>query len=73
MPKNETPVLISEAEASKWLLFQQYFDPFDTMVKSGVFTVRNGSVSLDFDKTGILKNIRRTDILYSERYGDTRP
>lgn len=72
-PNKETTVYVSESEAKNWMLFQEFFDPFEVMVTCGVFKVRNGSVSLDFDKEGTLRAIRRSDVLYNERYGDIRP
>lgn len=66
--RNEIPVYMPKEEARKFVLFQQYFEPFTTMVDYGVFEVRNGSVSLHFDNKGILQSINRSDILYSARH-----
>jgi hypothetical protein len=61
-------VFIPDEEASKFLLFQQYFNPFTVMLDSGVFTIRNGSAILHFDSQGELQAINRADVLYSKRH-----
>lgn len=71
--QNKVAVYVADEDVSKWMLFQQYYSPFSVLVSAGVFSVRNGSVSLHFDREGVLKTINRADILYSERYGDNTP
>lgn len=61
-------IYIPDEEAKKFLLFQEYYDLFATMLEHGAFTVKNGSVTLHFDKQGKLKAINRADILYSSRF-----
>ena len=71
MDKNESiSIYIPDTEAKKFLLFQQYYDTFMIMMESNVFTVYNGSVTLHFDKKGVLKTINRSDVLYSSRHND---
>jgi len=38
------------------------------MVERGVFETKNGSVTLNFDKDGVLQTIERKDYLYSKRH-----
>jgi hypothetical protein len=71
MNKIEVAVYIPDEDASKWILFQQYYDPFTVMVNHGVFGVKNGSVALHFDHEGVLRAINRADILYSRKYENT--
>lgn len=74
-PTANIAIYVADADAAKWLVFQQHYDTFDILVNSGVFNVRNGSVSLHFDREGVLKTINRADLLYSERYAgvENRP
>lgn len=61
-------VYIPDNEASQFLLFQQYFEPFSLCVDNGVFDIRNGSAILHFDANGTLQAINRADVLYSRRH-----
>jgi hypothetical protein len=61
-------IYVPDAEAKMFLLFQEHFDQFNLMVNSGVFDVRNGSVTLHMDKNGSIKTINRSDVLYSARH-----
>jgi hypothetical protein len=62
------PIYIADAEAEKFLLFQQHYETFALLLDNGVFDVRNGSVTIHFDNKGILKAINRSDVLYSSRH-----
>lgn len=51
------------------LLFRSYMenkDTFDLLVKAGVFTIRNGNVTLNFDADGTLTEIKRNDLLFKK-------
>lgn len=61
------PVFIPDAEAAKFLLFQQYFDKISLLIDSGVLDQRGATILLDFDRQGKLKSIRRNDYLYTDR------
>jgi len=69
---NSLPIAlyIPDEDAKKFLLFQEYYDIFTTMVEHGAFKVKNGSVTMHFDKRGGLKAINRADILYSSRFDE---
>lgn len=72
----EIAIYIPDADAAKWLLFQQHYEPFSIMAERQVFEQKNATVSLDFDRYGKLQAIRRNDFLYSvkeAKYVDTRP
>lgn len=69
MQKNDIAVYIPDAEATKWLLFQQHYEIFAILLESGVFNVRNGSVALHFDPQGVLQAVNRADFLYSKKHG----
>ena len=61
-------IYVPDEEAKKFLLFQEHFQEFTLMLESGVFDVRNGSVTLHMDKNGSIKAINRSDVLYSARH-----
>ena len=61
-------IYVPDDEAKLFLLFQEYYDVFRLMVEHHVFDVRNGSVTLHFDKNGNIKTVNRADILYSSRH-----
>ncbi len=66
---NETVTLFVEPiDVAKWKTFQQYYEPFTTIVNAGVFLIRNGNAVLHFDSQGTLQTIERGDILYSRRH-----
>lgn len=61
-------IYIPDEEAKQFLLFQEHYETFLLMVEHGTFDVRNGSVTLHFDKHGDIKTINRSDVLYSARH-----
>lgn len=65
---NKIPIYVLDEDAKKFLLFQQYYDIFCTMIDNGVFATKNGSVSLHFDNNGTLQTIQRQDFLYSRKF-----
>lgn len=65
--KVDIVIYIPDSEAQKWLLFQQYYEPFNIMVERGVFAIKNGGVSMHFDAHGTLQTIQRADFLYSRK------
>jgi hypothetical protein len=64
----EVTILLPEAEAKKWVIFQQYYDTFSLIVDRGVFDIRNGSATLHFDNNGLLNSVVRNDFLYSRKH-----
>ncbi len=61
-------IYVPDEEARKFLQFQEHYDEFCLLLESGVFDVRNGSVTLHMDKQGAIKAINRSDVLYSARH-----
>ena len=68
MSEQNIPVYMPDADAEKFLLFQEHYETFCLMVNSGVFDVRNGSVTMHMDNNGAIKAINRLDVLYSHRH-----
>lgn len=67
------PIFIPNDEAEKYMLFLKHYDLFTLLLKRDVFNQKNASVTLDFDNSGILSSVRRTDILYSKRHEHPTP
>lgn len=67
--KIEVAVYMPDEQAQMFLLFQQHYDNISILLKSGVFSVRSGSVVLNFDIHGKLKTVKRSDDLYLHEHG----
>lgn len=65
--KTNITIYLPDQEAQKFLLFQEYYGKFMTLLDSGVFTMKNGSVSIHFDAFGSISLIQRADILFNSR------
>lgn len=48
-----TTVDLTNIDAELFKLFRKHQDAFQLLVDNGVFEVRNGQVTIDFDKDGI--------------------
>ena len=68
---NTITVYLSDDAAQKFILFQQYYDVFNTMVEHKVFEQKGATISLHFDTLGALRNITRADVLYDSRVNFT--
>jgi len=67
IPVEVIPIYIPDDQAKQFLIFQQYYEPFVLLIEKKVFEQKNATISLDFDKFGVLRAIRRQDFLYSSR------
>jgi hypothetical protein len=63
------PVYMLNDEAKKFLLFQEHYDTFSTLLDKGVFNIKNGSAKINFDHNGVITTIERADMLYNRRIG----
>lgn len=63
-----TTLELTRHDAALFVLFQQYYNDFGFMVQSGVFDIRNGKASLQFDEFGHLKNIKKELWTYADTY-----
>jgi hypothetical protein len=68
METTKIAVYVADEEASKFLLFQEHFDVFSTLLESQVFEQKNATILLDFDYLGVLQSVRRNDYLYSKKH-----
>lgn len=64
----EIKVFLPDADAQKWLLFQQHYDLFSLLLEKGVFDQKNAALSLHFDSNGTLQTIQRNDFVYSRKH-----
>lgn len=67
--KIEVAVYLPDEQAKMFLLFQEHYDKVSVLLKSGAFSVKNGSVVMHFDQDGSLKAVNRADYLYSQQHG----
>lgn len=65
--ENQIAVFLTNVEAEKFKEFQRYHDTFMLLIDKGVFDVKNGSVTLNFDPFGTITTIHRNDMLYNHR------
>lgn len=61
------PVYLPDAEVKQFMVFQEFYAPIVLMIESDVFKQKNATILLDFDKFGVLRSIRREDMLYTSR------
>lgn len=64
---NEIKIFLTTPEAIMFKDFQQFHQTFALLCSSGVFDVRNGSVTIHFDNESNIKKIERNDSLYDSR------
>jgi excinuclease UvrABC helicase subunit UvrB len=63
----QIPVYLPDEEVKKFMVFQEFYVPIVLMIESDVFKQKNATILLDFDKLGVLRSIRREDMLYTSR------
>lgn len=68
METTKVTIYATDETAEKFVLFQQHFDTFNTLVDADVFEQKNAAVTLHFDHLGILQLIQRADVLYSKKH-----
>lgn len=63
----QTKIYLIPEEASKFLIFQKFYEPISKMIDTGVFEQKNATLKMYFDHDGILQTIARDDILYRRK------
>lgn len=66
--ENKIPIYIADEDAQKFMLFQKHYDIFTILIDKKVFETKNGSVSLNFDRYGVLQSVQRADFLYYRKF-----
>lgn len=58
-------VELTPEQAALFILFQGNYDTFGFMVQQGVFDIRQGNATLNFDPEGRLKSIKKELFSYA--------
>lgn len=58
-------VELTPEQAALFVLFQGNYDAFGFMVQQGVFDIRQGNATLNFDSEGRLKSIKKELFSYA--------
>ena len=66
-PEDLIKIEITTPEAVLFRSFMEFNQTFALMVSSGVFDIRNGSATINFDALGNISSIERKDSLYNVR------
>lgn len=64
---NEVNIILTTPEAIMFRDFQQFHEVFASLVKSGVFDIKNGQATIHFDHEGNIQRIERKDDLFNAR------
>lgn len=56
-------VYMPDKEVKQFLVFQQHFQPITMLIEAHVFEQKDATILLDFDALGVLRKIRRNDVL----------
>jgi hypothetical protein len=67
-PITEVTIILTEAQAEEFKLFQKHFPTFKLLLERGVFDQHSAAVTLHFDINGTLQLIQRADSLYSRKH-----
>ena len=62
---DKTMVWLTREQAALFILFQGSYDKIGFMFKEGVFDIHQGSATLNFDKSGNLKSIKKELFSYA--------
>lgn len=55
---------LTDSDAQRFIEFQKNYDTFSTLQEAGVFNVRNGKATLNFDPKGTLTDVECSVKLY---------
>jgi hypothetical protein len=64
----EVAVYMPDAQAKKFLQFQQFYPQFSLLLEKKVFEQKNASVIMHFDSKGGIQLIERHDFLFNARF-----
>ena len=57
-------IYLTEEDAKKFILFQKYFETFNFLIEKKVLDQKGATITLNFDKFGVIRSIGRADFLY---------
>jgi len=64
---NVVTLELTEIDAETFREYRCYQDNFETLLKAGVFEMKNTTVEIDLDGGGVITNIKRHDLLFNRR------
>lgn len=59
-------IILTPIDAEAYKLFQKYYLAFKLLDSVGAFSIKNGSVTLDFDKFGQVKGVHKNEVFRPE-------
>lgn len=65
--KIQVAVYIPDSQVAKWALFNRYYEHFSLLLEHDIFNQKNASIILNFDSEGVLRTIRREDVLFNRQ------
>lgn len=65
MNEEEITIFLSPIDVERFKEFQKYHDIFNLLIEKNVFNQKSAAITLHFDNKGLLRNIARADMLYS--------
>lgn len=68
MTQPMTSILLSDVDVIKFKLFMQHYDLFTILLDSNALNQSSASITLNYDHTGTLQNIKREDVLYVKKF-----
>lgn len=63
----QVTIFLTTPEAELFKSYQQFHETFALLVRQGVFDVKSGSVTINFDAQGQIGSIERKDTLFNRR------
>lgn len=61
-------VLMTKEEGALFVLFQKHFDSVAYMISEGVFDIKLGSATLNFDSDGFLLSIEKRAVKHRKKH-----
>lgn len=61
-------VEMSACDAQRFLEFQKNYETFNTLLDAGVFNVRNGTATLNFNNDGVLTEAKCQIVTYKRGF-----
>lgn len=65
-----TKIEIADDEAKNFLFFREHQQELEALIKAGIFNVRGGQAVLNFNKDGVLMNIKIEMITWHKTKSD---
>lgn len=63
---NEVTIILIDKEVILFKQFREYQDRFQFLVQNGVFGLKRGSATINFDNAGNISSIQKTEYIYPQ-------